>query len=307
MRQSDVKCTKRVCSKLIYCSSSGDLLTKGIPMWSKFGDLVSKAGGKSTNLESSQSHNQEGDGDELIIGDDRKNENFRGHGFQLSFMHHAEPKNHDKPYFFTTQLGAPHPSYHTNPLPSFPARWTTIPNVKMPCESIIAPRIRLGPQELERIFPTKQMLRMRDAASSEGSNQPKTTTLNLSHQALGDPYQYEAFVTFMALNKHVKVLNLNDNELEDITDLELPEVVRLHLSNNNFISFDALPDLPMCEELFLTDNFLSGLSGLSESKFPRLRVLNVVRNPVHHIANYRTIVLNQIATIEEIDGVYVGQ
>src|SRR3989338_9647967 len=77
-----------------------------------------------------------------------------------------------------------------------------------------------------------------DTDDQEGSN-VQVQSLNLAYQCLGDPYQYEAFVTFMDLNRNVKILNLNDNELEDINDLNLNSVVRLHVSRNNFVSFEA--------------------------------------------------------------------
>jgi len=222
-----------------------------------------------------------------------------GHGYEFGYMYYKNDQNNDSTYFYTTQLGAPFPSYHSNPLPNFPARWTSIPRVKPPVESVVAPRIRLGPRELSVKLVTI-MGKIREAATSE-EDQPLATTLNLSHQCLGDPYQYEAFVTFIDLNRFVRVLNLNDNELDDITDLDLPNCVKLYVSHNSFVSFYGLPELPVCEELYATNNFFSGLAGLSDSRFPKLRILNVDRNPIEHLEDYRKAIRERVPTVHFVD------
>jgi hypothetical protein len=238
----------------------------------------------------------EGEPGELVVGDDPLRAPLpRGQGYELSFMHHKDPTMHSKPYFFTTQLGSPFPSYHSNPLPNFPARWCSIPNVRPPCESLTAPRIRLAPIELGKHINVLE--KMTNAAASEGS-QPHTRTLNLSHQALGDPYQAAALRAFVSLNRYIDTLNLNDNELEDILDLDLSEVRCLHLSHNNFVSFDGIPPLPKCEILHLKDNFLSGYSGLTKSKFPRLRYLTIDLNPIEHDPKLWDRLRDHIPTLE---------
>ena len=237
---------------------------------------------------------------EFVVGDDPLNEPMpKGQGYELSFMHYKDGDLHNKPYFVTTQLGSPFPSYHMNPLPKFPARWTLIPNVRPPCESISAPRIRLAPQELAgKVQILDQMI---NAAAVE-VEQPLPVTLNLSHQTLGDPYQYQALRAFLGVNRRVEVLNLNDNELEDIQDLVLTRVRVLHLSHNNFVSFDAIPHVPQCEVLHLKNNFLSGFSGLSKAKFPRLKHLTIDLNPIQHKENYFETIKSAIPTLETIDG-----
>jgi hypothetical protein len=244
-----------------------------------------------------------GEGEELIVGEDPLAMPMpRGESFELSFMHYKEPHMHITAYFFTTQLGSPFPSYHSNPLPKFPARWTSIRGVKPPCESLAAPRIRLAPQELG---PKVNVLeKMIEAGRTEG-NQPMPAILNLSHQALGDPYQFTALRAFLSINKHVEVLNLNDNELDDIVELELGNVRVLHVSSNNFVSFDALPPLPRCHTLHLKNNFLSGFSGLSKSKFPSLLHISVDLNPIQHRENLVKTLKETIPTLATIDGVRV--
>lgn len=228
-----------------------------------------------------------------------------GFGYQLSYAHHKHREAHDRPYFFQSPLGAPFPSYHSNPMPNFPARWTQIDNIKDPVENLTAPRIRLAPRELTD--EKREVLeRMRFTASAEPQQPSRIEELNLGYQALGDPYQYEAFVTFMDLNRNVKILNLTDNELEDITDLNLENVVRLHLGNNNFVSLEALPPLPNCEELFMTENFLSGFQGIKKENFPKLRILNVQHNPLALMPSYRRKLKTAIPTLQWVDGMCVA-
>lgn len=242
------------------------------------------------------------------LREEKVEQSLTGRGYQLSYAHHKHPQAHERPYFFASPLGAPFPSYHTNPMPNFAARWTQIPGVKDPVENLAAPRIRLAPRELTE--EKRDMLeRLRFTAVAEKAPPVEVIEeLNLGYQALGDPYQYEAFVTFMDLNRNVKVLNLTDNELEDITDLNLDSVVRLHLGNNNFVSLDALPSLPNCEELFMTENFISGFRGANNEqghKFPKLRVLNVVHNPVALYPGYRRKLKKEIPSLQYIDGIDV--
>lgn len=212
-----------------------------------------------------------------IEEEDRAANPVPGFGYNLSFCRYNDTDNRPKPFFYTTTLGDPFPSYHTNPSPNFPARWTLIDGVKMPCESLTAPRIRLSPIELKH--KQRVLGRIRDAASME-NQAPKPKVLNLSHQCLGDPYQFEAFVTFMDINKSVEVLNLTDNELDDITDLDLPNVKKLYASRNNFPSFQMLPPLPNVEAMYLNNNFITSFEGLTEERFPKLTRLSILHNPV---------------------------
>ena len=224
-----------------------------------------------------------------------------GKGFNLSFMHYKDPTLHAKPYFFTSQLGSPFPSYHSNPQPKFPARWTLIPGVRPPCENLTAPRIRLAPQEL---VPKVDVFRkMRNVGHSE-STQGDVKVLNLSHQCLGDEYQLYGLLAFLAINKEVEVLNLNDNELEDIIVLE--EVVKkvrvLHLSHNNFVAFDSLPYFPNLERLYVNDNFFSGFDGLTSSRFPKLKYINIDLNPIQHKHGVTVTFKDRLPTLEVIYG-----
>jgi Leucine-rich repeat (LRR) protein len=110
----------------------------------------------------------------------------------------------------------------------------------------------------------------------------------------------------MDLNRQVKLLNLNDNELEDISDLDLTNVVRLHLSHNSLVSFNALPPLPNCEELYVYNNFLSSLTGFTEERFPKLRILSIDHNPLNHLSQYRQQLKALVPTLQLVDGLYVA-
>lgn len=215
--------------------------------------------------------------DDIDDSDLLKNNPVKGFGYSLSYCHYQDMGAHSKSFFWTSPLGDPFPSYHTNPMPDFAARWTLIPNINMPCESLTAPRIRLAPTELKH--RQKVLGKMRDAASRE-SQAPKPYALDLAHQTLGDPYQYEAFTTFWDINKEAKVLTLVDNELDDILDLDLTNVKKIYLSRNNFSTFHNIPDMPNCEAMYINNNFITSVSGLTEDKFPKLKKLEMMANPV---------------------------
>ena len=225
----------------------------------------------------------------------------RGHGYELSYMYHKHKELHRKPYFPTSQLGTPFPSYHTNPLPAFPARWTRIPGVRPPIESLTAPRVRLGPQELQERHATLGDIR-KHGAGERTEEQPVAAMLNLCSQALGDTYQMPGFLAFMALHKTVVVLNLGDNELEDLSELELPCCKKLHLSKNNIVTFHALPQLPVCEALYLHDNFISSADGLHADKFPKLKSITLRKNPLEHRDDYPAFVWKRLETLDNVDG-----
>lgn len=229
-----------------------------------------------------------------------RNNPVKGFGYNLSYCYYQDPGAHSKNFFFTSPLGDPFPSYQTSPTPDFPARWTLVPNIRMPCESLTAPRIRLAPAELKE--RQKVLQKMREAASKE-TNSPKPHCLNLAHQCLGDPYQYEAFVTFWDINNGARVLSLIDNELDDITDLDLSSVRKLYLSRNNFATFEMIPACSNLEELYLNENFITGLRGLTESRFPKLRKLEVKVNPLEEMGDeYKTKIRKAIPTLEWLNG-----
>lgn len=240
--------------------------------------------------------------DDMLEEEEQAVNTIRGEGYQLSWMMHHNPHANNRSWFFTSPLGDPFPSYHTNPAPHFPARWTLVEGVKDPCESLTAPRIRLAPRELQHVHETIE--RLTEAASAE-ETRTRPRVLNLSHQTLGDPYQYSSLVAFVDLNKTVEVLNLIDNQLEGITALNLPRVKKLYLSNNAFASFLAIPALPECEELYMTHNFITSTVGLTSDKFPKLKKLTLYGNPIDAQPFYRRVVARQLPTLEMIDKVDV--
>jgi hypothetical protein len=224
---------------------------------------------------------------------------YMGTGYELEAKYYQNPTGMERPYYFTSKLGAPFPSYHSNPEAFFPPRWTSVRDAKLPVENITAPRIRLGPRELEsRHLLYKAMTR---EAAKLTDVRPKPKVMNLCHQVLGDPYQFEALKLQLTLNATVEVLNLNDNELDDITSLPLQAVKKLYLDNNSICSFLQIPDLPNCTELILTSNFITGYSGLEEKRFPKLRKICVHGNPVCTKLNHRNEIVRRLPNLMFVD------
>lgn len=207
---------------------------------------------------------------------------YPSNGYNLSYKRYKDPRGKTKGYYFTSPLGAPFPSYHSNPEAFFPPRWTTIRgDLKDPIENITAPRIRLAPKELEaRHNILKQLQRESVRQNASSAPKPAPKVLNLCHQLLGDAYQFESLKLMLNLNSTVEILNLNDNELEDLRQLNLGNVRKLYLDQNSISSFWQIPPLPKCEELIVTNNFITGFSGLNEERFPKLKKLCVFGNPL---------------------------
>lgn len=203
-----------------------------------------------------------------------------GSNYELSFAYHAFPDTHPRSFYFTSQLGDPFPSYHSNPDPFFPPRWTNIPGVQLPVENLNAPRIRLAPKELEARHEVLDALAK--AAIAQGPKRPKPKVINLQGQRLGDPFQQRALLLYLELNKTAEVINLSDNELEDLRDYtQLTHCKRLYLADNNLSSLEKLPDcMPFLEELVITNNFITTFDGIDKDRFPKLRALKMYGNPI---------------------------
>lgn len=224
---------------------------------------------------------------------------YMGTGYQLAAKEYMDPSAHNKRFYFTTKLGAPFPSYHSNPEPFFPPRWTSIRGSRLPVENITAPRIRLAPKELE----DRHILYREMAATARRSvdAKPKPKVLNLSHQVLGDPYQLQALELMLSLNETVEVLNLNDNELDDISNLPLHNVRRLYLDQNHITSLLQVPPLPNCYELIITNNFITGYGGLDAERFPKLKKICVHGNPICTNLKHRAEILGLLPGLLFVD------
>ena len=200
--------------------------------------------------------------------------------------------------YFVSKDSAPFPSYCSAPEKAFPARWTAIPDARRPVSGLRCPRIRVGPNEVEGTGSTR-FSALQTIASQE--KQKLIAELNLMHQALGDPYQFVALKTFLSLNSRVTVLCLSDNELSSLIGIELPDTEVIHLSRNAFCTFEALPPLPACTTMHITNNFIGDTVGLDSDKYPRLRVLTLKGNPMTRKAGYVGSVAGAICTLKFLD------
>jgi hypothetical protein len=224
-----------------------------------------------------------------------------GSNYELSFAYHAFPDAHPRSFYFTSQLGDPFPSYHSNPDPFFPPRWTSIKGVQLPVENLTAPRIRLAPKELEARHEVLDALTK--AAIAQQGARPKPKVINLQSQRLGDPFQQRALLLFLELNKTAEVFNLSDNELEDLREFpQLTMCKKLFLADNNISSVEKMPPVfPNLEELVLTNNFITGFDGINKSRFPKLRVLKAYGNPVFSHEFFAENICKAIPTLQVLD------
>lgn len=206
---------------------------------------------------------------------------YAGTGYQLAAKNYTDPSGMPRPYYFVTKTGAPFPSYHHNPEPFFPPRWTSIRGAKIPIENITAPRVRLAPKELEERYVLYREMANTALRRQQEEQTPKVRVLNLSHQLLGDPYQLAALKATLALNCNgLEVLNLADNDITDLTDLPIQSVKKLYLDQNSISCFIQIPPLPECTELIITNNFITSFTGLDTERFPKLKKICVHGNPI---------------------------
>ena len=126
--------------------------------------------------------------------------------------------------------------------------------------------------------------------------------MNLSYQALGDPYQLKNFERVLMRLLRCTKLQLMDNSLTDLSRVSLPNCTELHLNRNCFQSFKKLPKCPNLEHLNLTENNISKLNGLSSLKKCPLKSLVLTRNPVEYIGSFRHKVFSALPQLELLNG-----
>ena len=133
----------------------------------------------------------------LVKGEERK--------YNLQRVPYAHKDGHTESDYWLLRSGLPFPSYHSNPTRGMPCRWVDIENVSQPVEDLRAPRIRLRPKELEQRGKALEVIKLK-ALAEDTSQQTKISTLNLSYQDLGEPYQFEQLMAYLDVNRYVILL-----------------------------------------------------------------------------------------------------
>eukprot|EP00755_Sulcionema_specki_P006205 Sspe_Gene.34821::Locus_16908_Transcript_3_4_Confidence_0.400_Length_1816::g.34821::m.34821 len=221
--------------------------------------------------------------------------------YNLKRVPYLHPEEHTEPSYWILRSGLPFPSYHENPTRDLPARWTDIKGVKNPVEDIRAPRIREAPYQDQLIMKSMRFREAVKIRALEDEEVKRIHTINLSYQDLGDGYQADNLTTFLDMNRGVERLALTDNQLITIGQVHLPFLKVLHLSRNQFLTFNTIPAFPSLERMHLSYNFISNMEGCDNGKYPRLVELTLKGNPISDDKNYHKLVKRAVPTVTTLD------
>jgi Leucine-rich repeat (LRR) protein len=102
---------------------------------------------------------------------------------------------------------------------------------------------------------------------------------------LGDEFQYKHLLAVLRQLSGVHTLVLNHNMLTDVSDVYLPHVEVLYVSNNEFTSLKRLPRCPNLRTLNCGHNHIKDAGGLEA--FPHLESLVLRWNPIADDKDYQ--------------------
>uniref|UniRef100_A0A8D0I741 Uncharacterized protein n=2 Tax=Sus scrofa TaxID=9823 RepID=A0A8D0I741_PIG len=173
------------------------------------------------------------------------------------------------------------------------------------------PRVREGPsaeglvfrQEACTLPPRKRVLEKNEWETWLQENWEDCTNLNISFQDLGDPYQVANFNRILRRLIRVETLWLVDNSLVDLSAIRLPSCRVLNMNKNHLTSFKQLPKIPQIQHLFLAENHIETLTGLSSLQCTPLESLTLKRNPCEFHQNYRKQVFSCLPNLKMLDGI----
>nr|XP_020835805.1 acidic leucine-rich nuclear phosphoprotein 32-related protein-like isoform X1 [Phascolarctos cinereus] len=202
----------------------------------------------------------------------------------------------------------------SSPLPSDSFKyltWNNLDQHDVQGNQLRCPRVRKGPSEEDLLFrreeynfpPKKKVLEKDKWEKWQQENWEECTNLNISFQALGDPYQADNLNRILRRLIRVRTLWLVDNSLTDLSAIRLPRCKELNVSKNCFTSFKQLPKIPETRHLSLAENQIATLSGLSSLQSTPLESLMLKRNPCEFHQNYRKQVFSSLPNLKVLDGV----
>jgi len=116
----------------------------------------------------------------------------------------------------------------------------------------------------------------------------------------------------------IHTIDLTANRLKVGTEFKIfPNLVNLVIDNNEFAFLDDFPTLSSLETFSANKNHFTSLStflGFAKKKFPKLKHLSLVNNPIcpyfeggKAYESYKSSVLSTFPELETLDGGYVGK
>ncbi|XP_045708032.1 uncharacterized protein LOC123827540 [Phyllostomus hastatus] len=189
--------------------------------------------------------------------------------------------------------------------------WQKVEHHDVQGSQLRCPRVREGPPAEELLFtqdegalpPQKRVCEKSQWETWLQENWEDCKNLNISFQDLGDPYQVTNFNRILRRLIRVETLWLVDNSLVDLSAIRLPSCRVLNMNKNHLTSFKQLPKIPQIQHLFLAENHIETLTGLSWLQHTPLESLVLKRNPCEFYQNYRKRVFSCLPNLKMLDGI----
>uniref|UniRef100_A0A8C5L445 Leucine rich repeat containing 77 n=1 Tax=Jaculus jaculus TaxID=51337 RepID=A0A8C5L445_JACJA len=182
--------------------------------------------------------------------------------------------------------------------------WQNIEQHDIKGSQLHCPRVREGPSEEQLLF--RQVRSTLSSKKRVGENHKWETWLQENWEDsknLGELYQVENFNRILRRLIRVETLWLVDNSLVDLSAIRLPRCRILNLNRNYLTSFKQLPKIPQIQHLFLAENYIETLAGLSSLQCTPLESLTLKRNPCEFHQNYRKRVFSCLPNLKMLDGI----
>ncbi|XP_041480172.1 uncharacterized protein LOC121427710 [Lytechinus variegatus] len=176
------------------------------------------------------------------------------------------------------------------------------------------PRVRKAPVVKEKLFKRIQddqgrkihhgkTGQERKAHQRQAEDWENTQHANLSFQDLQHDYQRENLHSIMKRLIRAETVQIRDNNIVDLSDVTFNCCRELNASKNFITSFKKLPRCPNLEVLNLSDNSINTFDSIGVLRKTRLETLDLRRNPICFMENYRQRIFNALPNLRVLDGV----
>jgi len=194
------------------------------------------------------------------------------------------------------------------------SQWHELRQTDIKGSQLKAPRVRKGPHDSDRDFydlidednnKIHHSLQghQRKHHRDQTEDWENTKLASFTRQELHHGFQKNNIGRILERLKSVVYLNLNDNELLDLSSFNFPSCEYLNVDCNYLTSFKQLPSTPKVQLLTMQDNDLNNLDGISRLASTKLEELYLNGNPVSFHIGYRYLVFRALPNLKILDGV----
>ncbi|XP_054768441.2 uncharacterized protein LOC129276022 [Lytechinus pictus] len=176
------------------------------------------------------------------------------------------------------------------------------------------PRVRKAPEVKEKLFKRIQddqgrkihhgkTGQERKVHQKQAEDWENTQHANLSFQDLQHDYQKENLHSIMKRLIRAETVQIRDNNIIDLSDITFNCCRELNASKNFITSFKKLPRCPNLEVLNLSDNSINSFDNIGVLRKTQLETLDLRRNPICFMENYRQRIFHALPNLRVLDGV----